>query len=181
MLKRLAPLSLLLLVVPFAAGCQLNRTAQAADAFVPTGYQVGQRAPDFSLLSVGEGLTVRLANLTGKPVIINFYCGCSFCSTVAREWVKNRDKLGDATMVAVMTNHWSYAPADVRDFRQRTGWSWPVLADMGSQTARDYNALTCPHVFVVDGQGIIRWETKEGASDEKKIIADALAAAAHAR
>ena len=177
MLKRLAPLSMLLLSIPFVSGCQLNQPAHAADAYVPIGYQVGQRAPDFNLLSVGEGHGIRLADLKGKPVIVNFYCGCSFCGMVGKEWVRNRDKVGDTAIVAVMTNHWTYAPLAVRDYRKKTGWPWPILADLESETARNYNALTCPRLFVIDGQGIIRYTNSDGVSDEQRLVAKALAAA----
>lgn len=177
MLKRFAPLSLLWLAIPFASGCQLNQPAHAADAYVPLGYQVGQRAPDFNLLSVGEGHSIHLSELQGKPVIVNFYCGCNFCADVGKEWVKNKDKVGDVVIAGVMTNHWSYAPAAVREYRRKTGWPWPILADLESDTARDYNAYTCPRVFVIDGQGIIRYASRDGASNEKRLVAEALAAA----
>ena len=65
----------------------------------------------------------------------------------------------------------------MREFRRRTGWQWPVLADMDSQTATSFNALTCPRLFVIDARGVIRYASAEGASDEKKLVADALAAA----
>jgi len=77
----------------------------------------------------------------------------------------------------VMTNHWTYAPAAVREYRRRTGWSWPILADMDSQTAFNFKALTCPRLFVIDSQGVIRYTSAEGASDEKQLVANALAAA----
>jgi peroxiredoxin len=177
MLKRLSLLSLLL-VLPLASGCHLTQSAHAEDvSSIPVGYGVGQRAPAFDLLSVGQSGSVRLEDLKGKPVIVNFYCGCNFCGIVGREWVKNKDKVGNATVLAVMTNHWTYNPTAVREFRGRTGWSWPVLADMESQTASSFNALTCPRVFVIDAHGIIRYASAEGASDEKKLVADALAAA----
>jgi peroxiredoxin len=180
MLKRFAPLSLLLLAIPFVSGCQLNQAAHAADAYAPIGFQVGERAPEFDLLSVGEGRSLRLADLKGKTVVVNFYCGCNFCGMVGKEWVRNGGRVGDAVVVAVMTNHWTYAPQAVRDFRKKTGWSWPILADLESETARNYNALTCPRVFVIDGQGIIRYTSQVGISDEKQLVAEALAAA-HAR
>src|SRR5262245_11511510 len=167
-----------LVVTPLISGCRLDESARAAEvSSVPVGYGVGQRAPAFDLLAVGEGHSVRSADLLGKPVILNFYCGCNFCSTVGREWVKNKDKVGDAVVLAVMINHWNYAPEAIRTYRQKTGWSWPVLADMQCETADKYNALTCPRLFVIDRRGIIRHASAEGASDEKKLVADALAAA----
>jgi peroxiredoxin len=177
MLKRLGLLAVLV-VAPLISGCRLDESARAADvSSVPVGYAVGQRAPSFDLLAVGEGQSIRSADLRGKPVILNFYCGCNFCSTVGREWVKNKDKVGDAVVLAVMINHWNYAPEAIRKYREKTGWSWPVLADMQSETADKYDALTCPRLFVIDRHGIIRYASVEGASDEKKLVSDALAAA----
>ncbi len=165
------------LMLSLAAGCQQVQNARAAEvSTVAIGFQVGQRAPDFDLLAVGEGKNVHLISLSGKPVIINFFCGCNFCTIVGKEWVKNKDKMGDVPMVAIGVNHWSYGPRAVRDYRARTGWTWPMLADLQSETSTAYHALTCPRVFVVDGHGIIRYASGEGASDEKRIIADALAA-----
>jgi peroxiredoxin len=168
----------LLLAFPLVSGCQPIQRARAADvSSVPIGFKVGERAPEFDLLSVGEGRSLRSADLIGKPIILNFFCGCSFCSIVGKEWVKNKDKVGDAVLVSVLSSHWTYSPAAVRDYRQKTGWTWPVLADMQRQTANQFNALTCPRLFVIDRQGIIRYASAEGASDEKQLIADALAAA----
>lgn len=177
MLKHFSLLSLSLLL-PLVAGCHLNQSAHAEDvSAAPVGYRIGERAPAFDLLSVGQGRSIRLEDLKGKPVILNFYCGCNFCSIVGREWVRNKDKVADAVLLGVMTNHWTYNPPAVREYRRRTGWSWPVLADMDSQVANSFNALTCPRVFVIDRQGVVRYSSAEGASDEKKLVANALAAA----
>ena len=176
-MPRYLSLLLLLCIVPLLAGCQLNQRARAADvSHLPIGFRVGERAPEFSLLAVGEKQNVRSSDLRGKPVIINFYCGCNFCSIVGKEWVQNKDKTGSAAVLAVMSNHWTYAPGAVQQFRARTGWEWPALADLNSRTTTEFNAVTCPRVFVVDAQGVIRYASKEGASDEKQIVAEALAA-----
>jgi peroxiredoxin len=180
MLKRFLLLSVLL-VLPLASGCRFSENARAADALkLPVGFRVGERAPDFDLLSVGQGKSIRSDDLRGRPVIINFFCGCNFCSTVAREWAKNKDEVGDVPIVAIAANHWTYAPAAVREFRAKTGWPWPMLADMASRTANDFDALTCPRLFVLDSEGVIRYASEQGASDEKALVAAALAAA-HAR
>ena len=177
MLKRLPLLPLLVVAVVLLTAYRLHQNARAADVSnVPYGYRVGQRAPEFDLLAVGEKRNVRLAALEGRPVILNFFCGCNFCSIVGQEWVKNKDKVGDTPIVAVAANHWTYSPPAVRSYREKTGWPWPVLADMQSRATNEYEAVTCPRVFVVDGRGIIRYASAPGASDEKQIIAEALAA-----
>jgi peroxiredoxin len=177
MLKRLPLLPLLVVAVVLLAGYRLHQNARAADVSnVPYGYHVGQRAPEFDLLSVGENRKVRLTELQGRPVILNFFCGCNFCSIVGEEWVKNKGKVGDTTVLALAANHWTYSPPAVRSYRQKTRWPWPVLADMQSRTTNEYEAVTCPRVFALDGRGIIRYASEPGASDEKQIIAEALAA-----
>jgi cytochrome c biogenesis protein CcmG, thiol:disulfide interchange protein DsbE len=177
MLKRLSLLPLLIVAVALLTGYRLHQNARAADVSnVPYGFRVGERAPEFDLLSVGEGRQVRLAEFEGRPVIINFFCGCNFCSVVGEEWVKNKDKVGDTPILAIAINHWTYAPPAVRTFRKRTQWAWPVLADLQSRVTNEYNALTCPRVFVVDGKGIVRYASAPGASEEKQIVAEALAA-----
>jgi peroxiredoxin len=168
---------MLLCSIPFLAGCQLNQRARAADvSHLPVGFKVGERAPEFDLLAVGENRNIRSRELQGKPVILNFYCGCNFCSVVGKEWVNNKDKVGNAAVLAVMSNHWTYAPGAVQQFRARTGWTWTTLADLHSRVTTEFNAVTCPRVFVLDPQGVIRYASKEGASDEKQIIKEALAA-----
>jgi peroxiredoxin len=165
------------MALPFATGCHLSQRARAADAVAaPVGHQVGHRAPEFNMLAVGEKRSIRSADLLGKPVIINFYCGCNFCSIVGEEWVKNKDKVGDVPVLAVMSNHWNYSPSAVKQYRARTGWPWPILADIGSQTTTLFNAHTCPKLFVLDHQGIIRFASGEGAADEKALVAAAVAA-----
>jgi peroxiredoxin len=167
----------LFVAVAMVAGYRVNARERAADVTIAgVGFHVGERAPEFNLLSVGEDRSLRSGDLIGKPVIINFFCGCNFCSIVGKEWVANRDKLGDAVVVAVQSSHWTYSPDAVRDYRKKTGWTWPVLADMQRQMANEFNALTCPRVFALDRQGIIRYASEPGASDEKQLVADALAA-----
>jgi peroxiredoxin len=167
-----------LLFLPLLTGCHRPLWVRAADvSALPVGYQVGERAPEFDLLAVGQGRSVRLADLKGKPVILNFFCGCNFCSLVGKEWLNNKDRVGDTPILAIEVNHWSYAPVAVREFRTKTGWPWPMLADFQSATANQYHAFTCPRVFVVDARGVIRYASAEGASDQKQLVAAALVAA----
>jgi cytochrome oxidase Cu insertion factor (SCO1/SenC/PrrC family) len=43
------------------------------------GFQVGERAPDFELRSL-NGVDLRLSNLQGRPVLLNFWA--TWCATV---------------------------------------------------------------------------------------------------
>src|SRR5215210_3574763 len=48
-------------------------------------FKLGQEAPDFTLKDV-KGRPVSLHQYRGKRVLLNFFCGCSFCRGVAMSW-----------------------------------------------------------------------------------------------
>src|SRR5687767_4519828 len=86
-------------------GCIAPRT-QAGSAVAT----VGEAAPEFALEAVGGGETVRLADYRGKPLILNFFCGCGLCDELGRAWHRHRDKLGEARLLAVMHTRDSFNP-----------------------------------------------------------------------
>src|SRR5437899_65802 len=47
-----------------------------------SGPQPGQPAPQFALADE-KGGKVSLASFRGKPVVVNFYCGCGRCEAMA--------------------------------------------------------------------------------------------------
>jgi peroxiredoxin len=153
------------------SGCLLGRT-QAAPAVAT----VGLPAPDFALHTVGPDQVIRLSEFRGKPVILNFFCGCHYCSELARTWTRERGKIGSAQMLAVMFNSETFNPVFVRNFREATHFDAPVLADLGSETAMRYRSLDCPMVWVIDRKGIVRYRNEDRTAPPDKIIAGALAA-----
>jgi len=97
-----------------------------------------------------DGATIDLADLRGKPVVINFWatwCGpCRAEMPMLRTWAAGRD---DVSFLAVSTDH------DRRAVRRyASDWDLPlpiVLADPTTQAA--WGVSTLPTTVVVDAAG----------------------------
>jgi peroxiredoxin len=145
-------------VLLLAAVALTTRQALVASRRPPVGVAVGLTAPEFALQKAGEPGEVELASLRGKPLVLNFFCGCGDCSEVAAVWAKHAKELGDAQLIAVNHDSTSYNPSALKNFRWASGFKWAVLADIGSTVSLKWRSLECPRVWVLDGDGVIRWE-----------------------
>ena len=67
-------LSALLAFAAFAVCATRAATAPKAPEFLPLNVHVGERAPDFGLLSA-DGQLVKLSQFAGKNVLLDFYEG----------------------------------------------------------------------------------------------------------
>ncbi len=119
-------------------------------------------ALDFTLPSL-EGDLVRLGSLRGKIVIVNFWsCECPHAERTDRDlmamFVQWRD---DVALLPVASNSIESAGALEEAARRR---HLPlVLRDSDHFVADLYEALTTPHIFLIDRDGILRYR---GAVDD---------------
>jgi thioredoxin-dependent peroxiredoxin len=121
---------------------------------------VGDPAPDFSL--PGTGGTVSLRDHRGAPVVLVFYPGddTPVCTTQLRSY---NDDLGDFTDLGAEIL--AISPQDVTSherFSGKHGFGFPLLADTEKSVGEAYGVLGPlgfyrRSVFVVDGEGIIRY------------------------
>src|SRR4051794_26888514 len=58
------------------------------EAKYAAGPQLGDAAPPFPLKSATDGHKVSLSDFKGRRVVMTFYCGCSYCREVAKDWEK---------------------------------------------------------------------------------------------
>jgi len=115
--------------------------------------QVGQPAPDFTLQTV-SGATVKLAELKGKPVVLEFFNpGCPYVSKFYKPGAMQATQakaaeLG-ATWILVSVNGKSESLA-------KTAADWkiaaPIALDSGA-VGKAYGAKTTPHCYVIDAAG----------------------------
>lgn len=129
------------------------------------GLRVGDVAPELTGLANGEevGLTdldgnpIRLADLRGHPVWINFWA--TWCPPCQEETPVLRDVYEEFApsglkLVAISVQETSID--DVRAYVQRFGLRYTIGFDATSAVFHTYRAYGLPtHVFV-DGQGVIR-------------------------
>lgn len=157
-LRWLLPVSVLPVVFLLAYG--LGR-----DATVLPSALVGSEAPEFRLQTL-EGDTVRLADLRGKVVVLNFWASwCIPCRTEHPILVRVSETW-PADEVAVVGVVYQDSRPNARRFMERLGGDWPSGLDPASRTAIDYGVYGVPETFFLspDGRvakkqvGPITWE-----------------------
>lgn len=127
--------------------------------------QVGERAPGFTLPdTAGEEHSLV------APAVVVFTCNhCPY----ALAWhdrivAAAKDYCGSVGFYAINPNDAERYPHDsLEAMRERVeadgGWPMPYLHDESQEVARAYGARTTPDVFVIDGEGALRYR---GAPDE---------------
>jgi peroxiredoxin len=153
-----------------------SRSGFLASRFLPVAAEVGSIGPDFTLVKAGEGEELQLSTLRGKPVILNFFCGCGDCREVSVVWSERAKELGNAQMLAVMHDHTGYNPATLKNFRWGTGFTWPVLADVGSDVSVTWKSIDCPRMWVLDAAGVIRYKSPGRGTPAEQHVTNTLAA-----
>jgi peroxiredoxin len=148
--------------------------------------QVGDEAPDFSLVDQ-HGQTVTLAQFRGgKNVVLLFY-PFAFSGICTGELCTIRDRLptflnDDTVTLAVSIDH----KFTLRAYADRDGYTFPLLADFWphGQVARSYGVFVEDKgaakrgTFIIDKQGVVRWtvvhEIGEGrdADEYEKALAE---------
>jgi peroxiredoxin len=164
-------------LVMLLAGLLLSsRSGFLASRLRGTAAEVGSLGPDFKLMKAGEGGELELSSLRGKPVVLNFFCGCGDCREVAMQWAERAKELGDAHLIAVMHDHTGYQPVALKNFRWGTGFEWPILADVGSSVSLTWKSLNCPIIWVLDADGVVRYKSPGRGTPAEQHVADSLAA-----
>jgi cytochrome c biogenesis protein CcmG, thiol:disulfide interchange protein DsbE len=116
----------------------------------------GRPAPEFALAVMDQPDTVRLADLRGNVVVLNFWA--SWC-------LECRHEHSDLSIAAQMFEPqgvrfygvlYNDTPANGRAWiREMGGQSYPALLDEGSRTAVSYGLYGVPETFIIDRDGIV--------------------------
>jgi cytochrome c biogenesis protein CcmG/thiol:disulfide interchange protein DsbE len=118
------------------------------------GAVIGASAPEFALADL-DGNPVRLSDLRGRPVIINFWA--SWCGPCVEEFPLLERALDEhrsegLAVVGIVFNDRSEA---ARAFLQRMGTAWPAAMDPNAEVAGAYGVSAPPASFFIDRQGRI--------------------------
>lgn len=128
------------------------------DPLIPTG----QPAPLFQLADL-NGVLHRLEQYRGAVVVINFWSAeCPHAARTDQELLDYLKGWGERARLLVVASNVNEAPDLVRSVAAERGLPVPLL-DAGAVIAGLYRAVTTPHLFVVDSQGILRYQ---GAFDD---------------
>lgn len=115
--------------------------------------KVGSKAPDFKLKTL-NGVTVRLSNLKGKKVIVNFWATwCHPCNVEIPEINKfYKVKSNDVVILGVNVDPYS----DVKGFVKKNKITFPILLDKEDKVNEQYSVITIPTTFFINAKGIIQ-------------------------
>jgi len=116
----------------------------------------GREAPVFSMTVLGEdGQKVDLADLRGKPVVLNFWSTwCQPCKIEHPHLVKGAQTYGPKG-VAFYGVLFSDDPDNAERFLKREGHAFPVLYDPAQRVAIDYGVTGVPETFFINAEGQI--------------------------
>lgn len=137
-------------IVELPAG--FNDTGESASS------DVGRAAPDF-YLETPDGGTLRLSDLRGSPVLVNFWASwCQPCRQEMPEIVEAWRRPGTGVIV-VGVNLQENADI-VREFSSEFGMGFPVVIDRNGQVAESWRIggpiEGIPSSYFIDAEGIVR-------------------------
>ncbi|MCK6522349.1 TlpA family protein disulfide reductase [Myxococcota bacterium] len=114
----------------------------------------GREAPSFSLTDL-DGQPVRLAELRGKPVVLNFWASwCTPCAYEHPELLAAAQRWAPQG-VAFYGVVYGDTEEAARGFLKRRGSAYPNLLDLDQRVAIDYGVAGVPETYVIDRQGRI--------------------------
>ncbi|MCL4507320.1 MAG: TlpA family protein disulfide reductase [Chloroflexi bacterium] len=132
--------------------------------------KVGAAAPDFSMplyANYRGGLSeaVRLSDLRGKVVVINFWASwCTECRKEAPGLEATYRRYKDRGVVLLGVDYLDTEPAALAYLREYET-TYPVGADLQQGIARAYRITGVPETFVVDKTGKIRYVAIQRVSE----------------
>jgi peroxiredoxin/DNA-directed RNA polymerase subunit M/transcription elongation factor TFIIS len=161
---------------------------------IPTGYEVGKRAPGFTLLSYqddnpespNKGQTVSLSDFQGKKILLNFWgTGCSPClaelphiRTIYDTYCQENSPDADSAVITICLNQTEDVAERIGNLKDRyteeiSRFMLPILLDSQHQAENTYNVTRIPTTFLIDSYGIIK-EIKVGAFKNAEQIEEEL-------
>ncbi|MEW6716657.1 MAG: redoxin domain-containing protein [Chloroflexota bacterium] len=122
----------------------------------------GELAPDFSLPDLSAQVHV-LSAARGKIVILNFWSAeCPWAERADLGLVAALKRWGERVTLLTIASNSNETPEQMAQAAQERGLP-VVLHDEDQKVADAYGAQTTPYLFVVDGEGKLRYQ---GAYDD---------------
>ena len=170
--KMIIILSVILFVGILASGCGPAQPTPSVNTAptqtVSEGVNIGDRAIDFELKTL-DGKTVKLSDLRGKPVLINFWATwCGPCRFEMPFLQQINDSYAARGLVLLAVDI-AESPATVEKFMTELNLSLIVPMDTDKKVAKAYGIAAIPTTYFIDKNGIIQ-QRMVGAFPNKATI-----------
>lgn len=130
---------------------------------------IGRTAPDFAVVSMNDGTPLKLSDLKGKPVVLNFWASwcfeCRVEAGVLEAFYQKYDRQADQVhMVGIAIQD---TAEKAKAFAQHFGKTYFLALDDKTGTiALDYGIYGVPETFFIDADGIVRHKKVGGVTTE---------------
>jgi cytochrome c biogenesis protein CcmG, thiol:disulfide interchange protein DsbE len=115
----------------------------------------GALAPDF-LLGRLDGSELRLSDLRGQPVVLNFWATwCAPCRTEIPQFVDAYARFRDQGLLVVAVNM-QEGKSIVRPYAEDFGMDFPIVIDVDGEVGDAYRLLGLPVTYFIDREGVVR-------------------------
>ncbi|SCM96103.1 Uncharacterized protein BWINRASL_03300 [Bacillus mycoides] len=140
-------------------GEQEKSEAAMKEMIAQNGIEIGKSAPDFALTKL-DGTNVKLSDLKGKKVILNFWA--TWCGPCQQEMPDMeafyKEHKENVEILAI-----NYTPSEkgggeekVRNFAKEKGITFPILLDKNIDVTTAYKVITIPTSYFIDTKGVIQ-------------------------
>lgn len=145
----LAWLGLFILLIIVAIG--LITTQQG-----PIG--IGQTAPDFELTTF-DGEKIRLSDLRGKVVVINFWASwCKPCEQEAAELEEAWRFYQPGGEVVFIGIAWTDTESASLEYLKKFDITYPNGPDLGTRISQRFRTTGVPETYIIDRNGVLAYK-----------------------
>jgi peroxiredoxin len=142
------------LLVILLAACSSAVQAEGDPSGLSTAPEVGALAPEIELQNI-KGETVRLSDLRGQVVLVNFWATwCGPCRLEMPDIQESFEQYSPGFTVLAVNN--GESSSEVEGFVQELGLTFHVLLDPGLEVPEDYLVRGLPSSYFVDQDGVVR-------------------------
>lgn len=143
--------------------------------------QVGEAAPEYGAVALEGGGAVSLAELRGKPVLLNVWATwCHPCREELPDLQRLHQEKGPKGLRVVGVSIDERGQGDeVRDFLKEFGVTYAIWLDPAEQVSTTFSTLGVPSTFLIGPDGTLLWKhlgpVKASDPELNRLIDQALA------